>query len=238
MSESSIHIAAQPGEIAETVLLPGDPLRAQFIAQNFLQNSQRYSAVRNMLGFTGTTTDGRNVSVQGAGMGMPSLSIYVHELIRTYGVKRIVRLGSCGSLQEQLKVHDIVLAMGSCSDSALNNRRFQGMSFAPIATPSLLQKAIQNAHVLGIPVSIGNNFSTDLFYDDAEPAAWKLFAQYGVMTIEMESAELYTLAAKYGIEALSILTVSDNLVTGEKLSAEDREQSFTNMFNLALSLVK
>lgn len=233
---SSIHIAANKGQIAETVLLPGDPLRAESIAKSFFKKVRKYNAIRNMLGFTGTAPDGRKVSVQGAGMGMPSLAIYVNELIRTYGVKRIIRVGSCGSMQAEVKLKDIVLALGACSDSAMNKRRFAGMDFAPVADWELLHKAYTTAKAFSIPVHIGNIFATDKFYDDIDPEAWKIFARYGVLAVEMETAELYTLAAQKEVQALTILTVSDSLITRNHLNAKEREQSFTDMVKIALQL--
>jgi purine-nucleoside phosphorylase len=232
----SIHIGAQPGDIAETVLLPGDPLRAQFIAETFLKNVSQVNSVRNMLGYTGTTVHGKRVSVLGAGMGMPSISIYAHELVKEYGAKRLIRVGSCGSFQADIKLHDIILVAGACSDSAMNLRRFKGMSFAPVADFNLLCEAHDAAHKLKIPVRVGNVLSTDLFYHDEDPDDWKLWAKYGVLAAEMETAELYTVAARKGIQALSVLTVSDSLVTHEKLTTGDREKTFTNMIAIALEI--
>lgn len=236
----SIHIGAEEKHaVAETVLLPGDPLRAEYIATTFLKEVEKYSAVRNMLGFTGYTDQGKRISVQGSGMGMPSLSIYVNELIDSYGVKKIIRVGSCGScgsFQSDIKVRDIILAQGSCSDSNINRRRFQGMDFAPIASWSLLQKASQVALMLGIHVRVGNILSSDLFYNNFDENEWKLWAEYGVLAVEMESAELYTLAAFKKIEALSILTVSDVLPTKVFLSSEERQSTFSDMVKIALQL--
>ncbi len=232
----SIHIAAKAGQIAETVLLPGDPLRAKFIADNYLEKVIQYNTVRNMLGFTGYTLDNRKVSVQGSGMGMASLAIYVNELIDSYKVKKIIRVGSCGSLQPEVKLQDIVLAMGACSDSALNTRRFAGMSFAPLADWDLLHQAYTKANNMSMHVHVGNIFATDKFYDDVKPYAWEVFADYKVLAIDMETAELYTLAAKKGVQALSILTVSDSLISKKTLTPQQKEQSFTEMFELALQL--
>jgi purine-nucleoside phosphorylase len=232
----SIHIGAKPNEIAETVLLPGDPLRGKWVAKKFLRKVSRYSGIRGMFGFTGKTSSGKWVSIQGSGMGMPSLSIYVNELVR-YGVKRIIRIGSAGGLQKDLALRSVVLVQGSCSDSAMNRRRFDGMSFAPLSSPRLLFQAYKVAAQLGVKVRVGSNFATDTFYDDDPDPAWKIFARYGVLTIEMESAELFTLAAKKDIEALSILTISDNLVTGKSLSPKKRERSFNPMIEVALGLV-
>ncbi len=232
----STHVNAQLGDIAKTVLLPGDPLRAKHIADTFLSQVEPYNTVRNMLGFTGITPQKEKISVQGSGMGMPSLAIYVNELINNFGVNRIIRLGSCGGLQEHTELRDIIIAVGSCSDSAMNNRIFYNMSFAPIADFELLYKAKQVAQELNIPVQFGNVLATDNFYDDAEPPGWKIFSEYGVLAIEMETAILYTIAAKKKIQALTILTVSDKLVTGEQLDAQDRQESFNQMVEIALGL--
>jgi len=232
----SIHISAKNNQIAETVLLPGDPLRAKYIADTFLKNVKPYNTIRNMLGFTGLAPLGKKISVQGSGMGMPSLAIYVNELIDTYKVKRIIRVGSCGSLQPHVKLKNVVLALGSCSDSAMNKRRFDGMNFAPVADWKLLNKAYAIAQKLSIPVHVGNIFATDKFYDDVDRQAWKIFTRYGVLAIEMETAELYTLAARKNISALTILTVSDSLITARHISAKAREQSFSDMIKIALEI--
>lgn len=232
----SIHINAKRCKIAKTVLLPGDPLRAKYIAKNFLKDIICYSTVRNMLGYTGKTLDGkRKISVQGSGMGMPSLSIYVNELINFYKVERIIRVGSAGSLKKEINCRTIILAMASCSDSAMNLERFPiGTTFTPIADWDLLIKAFKIAKTLNIKnLIVGNNFATDKFYGSK---SWPKFADYGVISIEMETAELYTLAAKNNIKALSILTISDNLVTKESLSFEEREKTFSDMIKIALRL--
>jgi purine-nucleoside phosphorylase len=228
----SIHIAAKPGEIAESVILPGDPLRAQFIAENFLENAVRYTDIRNMFGFTGTY-HGKRVSVQGTGMGIPSISIYVNELFKDYGVKRAIRTGTAGSLQKDVAIRDIILATGASTDSAVNRIRFGGRFFAPCASFSLLKTAHDIAVKQGMPVKAGNILSSDSFYTE-NPDDWKLWAKFGVLAVEMETAELYTLAAKYNREALTILTVSDSLVTGESTSSEERQKSFTRMMEIAL----
>ena len=233
----SIHIGATPGDIAETVLLPGDPLRAQFIAEKFLTGAKCFNTVRNMLGYTGTTARGNKVSVLGAGMGMPMLSIYVHELINEYSAKRLIRVGSCGALQPDVKLHDVILASAASSDSALNLRRFKGMSFAPTADFQLLSQTYAAAGKLNIPVRVGNVLSTDLFYQEDEPDEWKFWAKYGVLAVEMETAELYTVASRKRVQALSVLTVSDSLVTHQNLTAAEREKSFTDMIKLVLEVV-
>src|SRR5690554_609286 len=232
----SIHIGAKKGDIAGTILLPGDPMRAKFIAENFLEDIICYNEVRGMYGFTGTYK-GKRISVQGTGMGMPSHSIYVNELITEYGVKNLIRVGSCGSMSEEIKIRDIILAMGACSNSKMNEIRFKGADFAPTANFDLLLKAYQAAGEKGIDVKVGNVLSSDFFYED-DPEGWRLWNKYGVLAVEMETAELYTLAARYGVKALAILTVSDSLVTGEATSSEEREKTFTDMIEIALELAE
>lgn len=232
----SIHINAKPGEIAETVLLPGDPLRAQFVAETFLESPLCYNRVRGMLGFTGTYK-GKRVSVQGTGMGMPSHGIYVHELINFYGAKRVIRIGSCGAVRPDIGLREILLAMSASTNSNMNRLRFKGMDYAPTADFDLLMKAYAAAGRLGIPVRAGNILSSDTFYDD-DPDIWKLWADYGVLAIEMETSTLYTLAAKFKVRALSILTVSDNIPLGTAVSAEDRQSSFSDMVKVALELAE
>ena len=228
----SIHIAAKDGEIAETILLPGDPLRAKFVAENFLENPVQYTGIRNMLGFTGTYK-GKRVSVQGTGMGTPSISIYVNELFKEYGVKRAIRIGTAGSLHKDVRLRDLVLAMSACTDSGANKIRFDGRSFAPTATFSLLKTAYETAVSKGWQPKAGPVVSSDMFYTE-NPEEWKLWARFGCLALEMECAELYTLAAKYGREALGILTISDSMVTGESTSAEERQTTFTSMMEVAL----
>ena len=228
----SIHISAKAGEIAEAILLPGDPLRARFIAENFLENPKQYSEVRGMLGFTGTYK-GKRVSVQGTGMGIPSISIYVNELFRDYGVKRAIRIGTAGSIQENLKVRDMVIAMTACTDNNANRMRFGGRDFAPAATFTLVKKAWETAAARGWHAAVGSVVSTDMFYTE-DPDEWKLWAKFGVLALEMESSELYTLAAKYGRECLSLLTISDSMISQEVTSAEERQTTFTQMMEVAL----
>lgn len=231
----SVHLEAKPGEVAETVLLPGDPLRAKFVAETFLENPVCYNNVRGMLGYTGSYK-GRRVSVQGTGMGMPSHGIYVHELINFYGAKRVIRIGSCGTLQKEIALREVLLAMSASTNSSMNRLRFGGMDYAPTADFGLLLRARDAAAALGIPVRAGNILSSDTFYDD-DPDAWKLWAGYGVLAVEMETSILYTLAAKFRVEALSILTVSDNIPLGTAVSSADRQSSFRDMVGLALELV-
>ena len=228
----SVHIAAKEGEIAEVILLPGDPLRAKYIAEHYLEGAKCYNEVRGMLGFTGTYK-GKRVSVQGTGMGIPSISIYVNELFRDYGVKRAIRIGTAGSIQEELKVRDMVIAMTACTDSGANKIRFGGRDFAPSATFALVKKAWEAADERGWKMSVGPVLSSDMFYTE-NPEEWKLWAKFGVLALEMESSELYTLAAKYGRECLALLTISDSLITHEITSSEERQTTFTRMMEVAL----
>jgi purine-nucleoside phosphorylase len=232
----STHINAEPNSYAPTVLLPGDPLRARYIARKFFLNPQKIHDVRGAAGYTGVTPEGRPISVQPTNMGMPTLSIYVNELLANFGVKRLIRVGTCGSFQEDLPLGSLILAQGACSDSGMNIPRFPpGGTFAPVANWRLLSQAYQMAVTMSLKVAVGNILSTDTFYQE-NPDAWKTWAKYGVLGVEMESAELYTLAAKYGVEALSILTVSDSLVTGAQMTPEERERSVAPMVKLALTL--
>ncbi|MFW5827636.1 MAG: purine-nucleoside phosphorylase [Alkalispirochaeta sp.] len=230
----SVHIGAEAGAVAPTVLLPGDPLRAKYVAETYLSDVTQYNSVRGMLGFTGAW-NGTPVSVQGSGMGMPSLAIYANELIRDYGAKRLIRIGSCGSMQESVKVRDLVVALSASTDSGMNQRRFRGMDFAATANWSLVERATTLARERNLSFHAGNILSSDGFYQD-DPDEWKLWAAYGVLAVEMETNQLYTLAAKYSVEALCLLTVSDSLVTGEALSSEERQTSFHEMMELALAL--
>jgi len=229
----SIHIEAKQGEIAETVLMPGDPLRAKWIAETFLDNPVCYNRIRGMLGYTGTYK-GKRVSVQGSGMGMPSSMIYFHELIKDYGVKNIIRVGSAGSYQENVKLNDVVLAMSASTTSGMNSSRFINSDYSPTANFELFQKAVDFAKENKIPIKAGNVLSSDEFYGD-DPEEYKLWAEYGVLCVEMETAGLYTVAAKFNVRALTILTISDSLVTGENLSARERETTFRDMVEIALA---
>jgi purine-nucleoside phosphorylase len=228
----SIHIGAKDGEIAEAVLLPGDPLRAKFVADNFLKDAVQYSGVRNALGFTGTYK-GKRVSVHGTGMGIPSISIYANELFKDYGVKRAIRIGTAGSLNKNVQLRDLVLAISACTDSGANNIRFGGRNYAPAASFSLLKTAWEIAVSKGWQPKVGPVVSSDMFYTE-DPEEWKLWAKFGCLALEMECAELYTLAAKYGREALCILTISDSMITGETTTAEERQNTFTRMMETAL----
>ncbi|MGG6309649.1 purine-nucleoside phosphorylase [Paenibacillus macerans] len=228
----SVHIAAQPGDIAETILLPGDPLRAKFIAETYLSDVSCYNEVRGMLGFTGTY-QGKRISVQGTGMGVPSISIYVNELIREYGVKNLIRVGTCGGMQEHVRVRDVILAQASCTDSSMNRHVFGGYDFAPIASFPLLKAAYERGVEKGLKLHVGNIFSSDMFYRD-DTSVTGLLMKYGVLGVEMETTALYTLAAKYGVNALTILTVSDHLLTGEETTSEERQTTFKQMMEVAL----
>jgi len=228
----SVHIAAKKGEIAETVLLPGDPLRAKFVADNFLKDVVQYTSIRNILGFTGTYKE-KKISVQGTGMGIPSISIYVNELFREYDVKRAIRIGTAGSINKDVQIRDIVLAMSACTDSNANNIRFGYRNYTPTASFGLLKTAWDIAAAKGWQAKAGPVVSCDMFYAE-NPEEWKLWAKFGCLAMEMECAELYTLAAKYGREALGILTISDNLITNEVTSAEERQTTFTRMMEVAL----
>lgn len=229
----SVHIGAKQGEIADKILLPGDPLRAQFIAENYLEDVEQYNKVRGMYGFTGTYK-GERVSVQGTGMGAPSISIYVNELIQSYDVKKLIRVGTCGAIQENVKVRDVILAQGATTDSQQNKLIFDYIDYAPLADFDLLRKAYEESVNKGLNIQVGNVFTSDTFYRDNAKEVNDLLAKYKVLAIEMESSALYTLAAKYGRQALSILTVSDHIVTGEETSAEERQTSFNDMMEIAL----
>lgn len=231
---STVHINANKGDIAETILLPGDPLRAKFIAENFLNDAICYNEIRGMYGFTGTYK-GKKVSVQGTGMGMPSIGIYSHELITEFGVKNLIRIGSCGSLQENVKMREVILAVSASTDSNyIHNFDVPG-NFAPTANFDLLVKAKHIADEKSIPVIAGNVWSSDIFYND-DPDTWKRWARMGVLAVEMEAAALYMNAARLGANALALLTVSDSLVTHERTTSEEREKTLTDMIEIALDL--
>lgn len=229
----STHISAEPGQIAPRVLLPGDPLRAKWIAETYLDHARCYSTVRNMLGFTGRY-QGVEVSVQGTGMGMPSASIYAHELVTEYRATHLIRVGSCGALGGSLRLQDVVAAIGSATDSAINRLRFDGLiDYAPVADFGLLRTAVDVAAQRGVAMRVGPIVATDAFYHD-RPDLYDRLAEYGVLAVEMETAALYPIAARYGAAAVTILTVSDVIETGEHLSAQDRERSFAQMAEIAL----
>ncbi|QSO47670.1 purine-nucleoside phosphorylase [Alicyclobacillus mengziensis] len=230
----SVHIAARDGEIADAILLPGDPLRAKHIAETFLENPKCYNEVRGMLGYTGEY-QGKRVSVQGTGMGTPSISIYANELMQSYGVRSLIRVGTCGAYQTDVHVRDLVLAMTASTDSAVNRVRFPHLDFAPAADFRLLYRAYQYAVSKGMSVHVGPVFTSDSFYRDEEETVQKL-TEYGTLAVDMETAALYTLAAKYNARALSVLTVSDHMVTGEETTAEERRTSFADMVEVALNV--
>ncbi|MDI6103140.1 purine-nucleoside phosphorylase [Actinoplanes sp. NEAU-A12] len=230
----SVHIGGKPGDIAERVLLPGDPMRAKWIAETFLEDAVCYTQVRGMLGFTGTY-QGERVSVQGSGMGMPSASIYTHELINEYGVKSVIRIGSCGALAMDLNLGDVIAAIGSATDSNMNRTRFDGLvDYAPVADFGLLRTAVEAAEAQGTPIRVGPILAADAFYTD-RPDLYDSLADYGVLAVEMESAAIYTIAARYGAKALTILTVSDHIKRGEAMDSAQREQGFSNMVKIGLA---
>jgi purine-nucleoside phosphorylase len=235
----STHIAAGPGEIAPVVLMPGDPLRAKWIADTFLEDTTCYNEVRGMLGYTGTWR-GQRVSVQGSGMGQPSFAIYANELFREYDVQSVVRVGSCGALTEKLALRDIVIASGACTDSSMNRIAFEGLDYAPVADFGLLRAAVDAAEArvtAGTALGqshVGLIFSSDSFYA-ARPELVARMGAYGVLAVEMEASALYTLAAKFGRRALAICTVSDHIVTGEETTAAERQETFGDMVEIALT---
>ena len=227
----SIHINAQKGDIAETILLPGDPLRAKYIAENFLEDVTCYNEVRNMLGFTGTYK-GKRISVQGTGMGVPSISIYIHELMEEYGVKNLIRVGTCGAIQKDVKVRDVILAQSASTDSFQNRKLFGNFDYAPTSDFDLLLSSYNEAKKKGLEVKVGNVFTADSFYD--EKGDVEMMAKYGVLALEMESSALFTISKKFDARALAILTVSDHVLTGEATSSEERQTTFNEMIEVAL----
>lgn len=229
----SVHIGANKGEIADKILLPGDPLRAKYIAETFLEDVTQYNNVRGMYGFTGTYK-GERVSVQGTGMGVPSISIYVNELIQSYDVQKLIRVGTCGAIQKDVKVRDVILAQGATTDSQINRMVFNGIDYAPLADFELLKKAYDVGTEKELNLRVGNVFTSDTFYRDNAQELNELLAKYKVLAIEMETSALYTLAAKYDRQALSVLTVSDHILTGEETSSEERQTTFNEMMIVAL----
>ena len=228
----TVHIGAKSGEIAETVLLPGDPYRARWAAETFLDDPKLVNEVRGMLGFTGSYK-GNPVTIQGSGMGMPSLSIYVNELIKDYGARTLIRIGSCGAMQEHVKLRDVIIAMTSSTLSTPSRGIFRELNFAPGADWSLLRAAVAAADAKGVTTHVGGIYSSDVFYDE-RPDLNEQMVRHGILGVEMEAAELYTLAARYGCRALAVLTVSDHLKTGEAMPSADRERSFGDMVEIAL----
>ena len=231
----STHIGAEPGQIAERVLLPGDPLRAKWIAETYLDDAVCYSTVRNMLGFTGTY-QGTEVSVQGTGMGQPSISIYAHELMADYGARTLVRVGSCGAMRPEVKVRDLVIALSASTDSGMNRHRFAGIDYSPTADFDLLSLLVEECRRTDSDVHVGQVASWDVFYSD-RPDLRDTLTEFGVLAVEMEAAALYTLAAKHGARAAAVCTVSDSLVTAEETSAEERERTFSAMVEATLAAV-
>ena len=226
------HIAAQPGDFAEAVLLPGDPLRARYIAETFFDDPKLVNEVRNALAFTGSY-QGMPVSVLGTGMGIPSASIYCHELVAEYGVQRLVRVGSAGALHDDVQLRDVILAAGACTDSQVNRARYGGLDFAAIADFGLLRAAAEAAEARGLAARVGNVHSADLFYDPRSDMV-DIMANMGVLAVEMEAAGIYGVAAEHGVRALAVLTVSDHIVRGEQCSSEERQTTFNDMMTIAL----
>jgi len=226
------HIEAEKGDFAATCLLPGDPLRAKYIAETFLEDACKINGVRNMLAFTGHYK-GTPVSVMGSGMGIPSLSIYAKELITEFGVQQLIRVGSCGAVHAEVKMRDVLLANGAGTDSGVNRARFDGYDFPAVADFGLLRNAVTAGEALGIATRIGPLFSADLFYTP-KPEFFKKMASMGILAVEMEAAGLYGCAAEFGARALTVCTVSDHVITGECLSSQERESSFADMMHLTL----
>ena len=228
------HIQAEKGEIAERVLLPGDPLRAKLVAETFLKNPRCYNETRGALGFTGEYKDER-VSIQATGMGQPSMSIYATELFTQYGVTKAIRIGTAGALSEDIKLKTLILAMSASTDSALNAQYFNGFGYAPTADFELLKTAHDEAKNEGVNCKVGSIITSDVFYDEEQ--RWKMWAKYGCLAVEMETATFYLLASKYGVKALSILTISDNVATKEATTAKERQSSFLDMMKLSLETI-
>jgi len=226
------HINAAVGDIAETVLMPGDPLRAKWAAETFLDNPRQVNNVRGMLGFTGTWR-GNTVTIHGSGMGMPSLSIYANELISTYGAKTLIRIGSAGAMQEHVKVRDVIIAMTATTISTPSRGIMRDINYAPCANWELLRSAVNASEAKGTPTHVGGIYSSDVFYDE-RPDLNEQMIRHGILGVEMEAAELYTVAARHGARALAVLTISDHLLTHESLPPEDRERSFGDMVEIAL----
>jgi purine-nucleoside phosphorylase len=230
------HNEAKPGDYAEAVLLPGDPLRAKWVAENFLEDARQVNGVRNCLGFTGSWK-GKPVSVQATGMGQPSLAIYVHELINVYGVKTLLRIGTCGGLNAKVKVRDLVMAQAATTDSTIVKDGFGPFGFAPIADFDLLRDAVSRAEAAGMRYHVGNMLSSDIFYHlEKGMAGYGRLPAHGVLGVEMEAAALYTLAARFGVRAAAICTMTDCLITGEEISASERQSSLSEMVTLALDM--
>jgi purine-nucleoside phosphorylase len=232
---STPHISANLGDFAETVLMPGDPLRAKFIAENFLDDAKCVTSVRNMFGYTGTYK-GKRISVMGSGMGIPSISIYATELYKDFGVENIIRIGSCGAVRDDIKIRDVIIGMGASTDSNVNRMRFNQCDFAALADFSLLHKVVNTAARLDKKVHVGNVFTADLFYTP-QPEMFALMEKHGVLAVEMEAAGLYGVAAELGKKALAVFTVSDHIKTGEQTTADERENTFKDMMELTLESI-
>ncbi|MDA0679738.1 MAG: purine-nucleoside phosphorylase [Proteobacteria bacterium] len=230
------HMNAAPGDFAGTVLMPGDPLRAEYIANHFLNNARRVTDVRNMWGYTGEYK-GIPISVMAHGMGIPSVSIYVTELITEYDVKRVIRVGSCGTSHPNVKLRDVLIAMGACTDSNVNRMRFGGYDFAPLATFSLVQNAVKAAEEMNVSYHVGNLFSADLFYTP-DPDMFETLAKFNVLGVEMEAAGIFPIAAEHNVEALAICTVSDDIRSGDALTSDERATTFDEMIKVALETVQ
>ncbi|WP_394173371.1 purine-nucleoside phosphorylase [Thalassotalea litorea] len=229
------HIEAKSNDFASTVLMPGDPLRAKYIAENFLDDAKCVTQVRNMLGYTGTYK-GKPISVMGSGMGIPSISIYATELYKDYGVESIIRIGSCGSVRDDVKLRDVIIGMGACTDSKVNRSRLNQHDFAAIANYELLNNVVKAADRLGKPVHVGNVFTADLFYTP-EPELFAKMEAMGILAVEMEAAGLYGVAAEYGKKALAVFTVSDHIKTGEQTTSEERQTTFKDMMEITLESI-
>lgn len=229
------HINAEPGDFSDVVIMPGDPLRAKYIAESFLEQSKEVNNVRGMLGYTGYYK-GRKISVMGHGMGIPSCSIYTKELITEYGVKKIIRVGSCGAVRSDVQLRDVVIGTGACTDSKVNRSRFKDHDFAAIADFDMARHAADAAKALGVEVRVGNLFSADLFYTP-DPQMFDVMEKYGILGVEMEAAGIYGVAAEFGAKALTICTVSDHIRTHQQTTAEERQLTFNDMINIALESV-
>lgn len=229
---STPHINAKSGDFAETLLMPGDPLRAQYIAENFLDEARRVTDVRNMYGYTGSY-QGKPISIMGSGMGVPSMSIYAKELITDYGVRNIIRVGTCGGIAQDIQLRDVVIAMGASTDSSVNRTRLGGYDFAALADFGLMEKAVAAARKANIPVRVGNIFTSDLFYSP-DTELMSMLEKMNILAVDMEAAGLYGVAAEYGARALTVMTVSDHITRGEATSAEERQTTFNDMIRLTL----
>jgi purine-nucleoside phosphorylase len=232
---STPHINANNGDFAETVLMPGDPLRAKYIAENFLEDARQVTGVRNMFGFTGTY-NGNPVSIMGSGMGIPSMSIYARELVVSYGVKNLIRIGTCGGISQDIKIRDVIFAQGASTDSNVNRARVRGYDYAAIADFGLLENGVNSARKLGIEAKVGNVFTTDTFYQ-ADGSFYEELDKLGVLAVDMETAGMYGVAAEYGAKAMALFTVSDHVITGEATPAEERQSTFNEMVKIALESI-